>query len=160
MAFSPSGLLLAATSDKSTLHIFDIPNQSKQSLPDIRDGNRSGDLSSYMAGGNSSGATETQKKWGVLGRIGILPRLFSDVYSFASAQFELLDENRNRSASNQENLKYMKSLKGIIGWSNDESIMVLGAGSECRWEKFIIARGEDGRRYCLRDGWKRYLIDS
>jgi hypothetical protein len=47
--------------------------------------------------------------------------------------------------------------KGIIGWTSDHSLVVIGAGRDGRWEKFVIAEGEDGRRYCVRDGWKRYL---
>lgn len=50
--------------------------------------------------------------------------------------------------------------KGVVGWTSDHSLLIVGAGRDSRWEKFIIAEGEDGRRYCVRDGWKRYLGSS
>lgn len=96
------------------------------------------------------------QKWGILGKIPLLPRVFSDVYSFASAHFEIGDEGGNSEVvgSASEEVKHQK---GVIGWTSDHSLIVIGAGRDARWEKYIIAEGEDGKRYCIRDGWKRYL---
>ncbi|POS82835.1 hypothetical protein EPUL_003140 [Erysiphe pulchra] len=155
LAISPSGLLLAATSDKSTLHIFDIPNFYKSSLT-ISTG-----ISNHENSGNLSGQTEVDKdvnkKWGFLGKIPMLPRMFSDNYSFASAQFEIEDADTHNLSRSQPRFR---SPKGVIGWINDETIIVIGAGSDSKWEKFIIVENVDGRRYCLRDGWKNYLVAS
>lgn len=52
---------------------------------------------------------------------------------------------------------YERPQKGIIGWTSDQNLVVLGAGRDGRWEKFVIAEAEDGKRYCARDGWKKYL---
>lgn len=135
LAFSPSSTLLAVTSDKSTLHVFDVPDPQKV-------------------------ATEegTNQKWGLLGRVPLLSRIFSDVYSFASAHFEMGDETAQVSVSPQPvGSSLGRAPKGIIGWSDDQTILVIGSGREGRWEKFVLRDGGDGRRYCIRDGWKRYL---
>ncbi|RKF54456.1 SVP1-like protein 2 [Golovinomyces cichoracearum] len=153
LAISPSGLLLAATSDKSTLHIFDLPNIRLPSVAHVSMGHQKSPVNTAEVG-FSSNIENCPQKWGILGRIPILPRLFSDNYSFASAQFETLDESINALPANQTK---GKPKKGIIGWVNDENIIVVGAGSNCKWEKFVITKGDDGRRHCIRDGWKNYL---
>lgn len=88
-----------------------------------------------------------------------MPRVFSDVYSFASAPFEAGDENVIGGVPLPENttLGTVRPAKGIIGWVGEDSLVVVGAGRDARWEKFVITVGDDGRRYCVREGWKRYL---
>lgn len=144
LAFSPSNTLLAVTSDKSTLHIFDIPHPH------------------HIVRRSQSPASVTEEasnqKWGILGKLPLLPRMFSDVYSFASAHFEIGDEATPGSP-------YVPPLgsslgqppKGVIGWLNEQTILVVGSGRDGRWEKFQLREGDDGKRYCMRDGWKRYL---
>jgi hypothetical protein len=158
LAISPSGQLLAVTSDKSTLHIFDIPHPTKPVNSDSSNGNQR-----FTSMGGSRGSpvlsdADASQKWGILGRIPLLPRVFSDVYSFASAHFEIGDEPLYGSSTplNSPDSGF-RAPKGIIGWTSDHSIIVIGAGRDGRWEKFVMAEGEDGRRYCVRDGWKRYL---
>lgn len=105
------------------------------------------------------GEADTSQKWGVLGRIPLLPRVFSDVYSIASTRFEIGDESLYGGSTPLKSPDFagIPPPKGIIGWTSDHSLTVIGAGRDGRWEKFIIAEGEDGRRYCVREGWKRYL---
>jgi hypothetical protein len=160
LAIAPGGQLLAATSDKSTLHIFDIPHPSKPPRSETPNGNPR----FTSMGGNGGGSpalsdADTSQKWGILGRIPLLPRVFSDIYSFASAHFEIGDEPVHGGSTplNSPNASGFRPPKGIIGWTSDHSILVVGAGRDARWEKFVIAEGEDGKRYCVRDGWKRYL---
>lgn len=156
LAISPSGQLLAVTSDKSTLHIFDIPHPSKPPRSDNSNGHRR--MTSMGSGGTSPGLSDvdSSQKWGILGRIPLLPRVFSDVYSFASAHFEIGDESLPNSLGSISD-SIPRPPKGVIGWTSDSSMIVIGAGRDGRWEKFVIADGEDGKRYCVRDGWKRYL---
>ena len=97
-----------------------------------------------------------QNKWGILGKIPLLPRVFSDVYSFASSHFELGDDY------SQPYLPPLGSAiprpsKGVIGWMDDSSLVLVSAGNEGRWERFVIREGDEGKRQCVRDGWKRYL---
>lgn len=61
--------------------------------------------------------------------------------------------------------------KGVIGWLTEESLLVIGGGSDAKWEKFVIMHeaqghvyggpqqldGGGGKRVCAREGWKRYL---
>lgn len=160
LAIAPGGQLLAATSDKSTLHVFDIPHPSKPPRSEAPNGNQR--LTSMGGSGSRSPAlndVDTSQKWGILGRIPLLPRVFSDVYSFASAHFEIGEEPLYGGSTplNSLDMSGFRPLKGIIGWTSDHSIIVIGAGRDGRWEKFVIAEGEDGKRYCVRDGWKRYL---
>ncbi|CAG8285128.1 unnamed protein product [Penicillium nalgiovense] len=145
ISFSPSNTLLAVTSDKSTLHIFDIPHQQhtarrSQSPP------------------SATEETPSSHKWGILGKIPLLPRVFSDVYSFANAHFEI-GEQVNLGSPHVPPIgsSYGRPQKGLIGWCDDHTLLVIGSGREGRWEKFVIRDGEEGKRYCVRDGWKRYL---
>lgn len=143
VAISPSNTLLAVTSDKSTLHIFDLPHPQVPSR-------RSQSPSSTSEDG-------LNQKWGILGKIPLLPRMFSDVYSFASIHFEFGEDHPSGTP-------YLPSLgtsfgrpsKGVIGWINDQTLLVIGAGKQARWEKFSLCEG-GGKRICVREGWKRYL---
>jgi hypothetical protein len=85
--------------------------------------------------------------------------VFSDIYSFASAHFELGDAIPQEFSLDSVS-ETSRPRKGVIGWTSDHSLIVISAGRDGRWEKFILAEGEDGKRYCVRDGWKRYLGPS
>ena len=101
------------------------------------------------------------QKWGILGKIPLLPRVFSDAYSFTSAHFESGDDPTIGGVGAPyvpiPGIPGGKPAKGIIGWLNEYTIMVIGAGRDGRWERFIVGNGNDGKRYCVRNGWKRYL---
>lgn len=147
LAFSPSGTLLACTSDKSTLHIFDVPHPRKSSSHHRHNSPGHGD------NGDGTG------KWGILSKIPLMPRVFSDVYSFTSAHFEAGNETVVGGIPFSEGLALGTSSppKGVIGWIDENSLVVIGAGHDARWEKFVMVDGEDGKRHCVREGWKRYL---
>lgn len=127
IAISPSNTLFAVTSDKSTLHVFPVP--------------------------------KTESKWGFLSKVPMLPGFFSDIYSSATAHFEIGNEQSSESAYNPPPLgnSLGKPSKGNIGWLDDKTILVIGSGRDGRWEKFVLHEGDDGRLYCNRTGWKRYL---
>lgn len=145
LAFSPSGNMLACTSDKSTLHVFDVPRSRREST--------------QRGSSSDAGQDADRGKWGLLGKIPMMPRVFSDVYSFASARFEAGDEFMIGGIPFSEGtvLGTSRPQKGLIGWLDEDSLAVIGAGHDAKWEKFVIANGEDGKRYCIREGWKRYL---
>lgn len=159
LGFSPSGAMLACTSDKATLHIFDVPNTKKTARPPPRPRSPQVGASGAAAGGAEN---DGKGKWGILGKIPLMPRMFSDVYSFTSVPFEAGDEPLigGLPMSESVTLGTSRPPKGVIGWINEDSLLVVGAGTDARWEKFIITEGEDGRRYCFREGWKRYLGNS
>ncbi|KAL2868542.1 phosphatidylinositol-3,5-bisphosphate binding protein HSV2 [Aspergillus lucknowensis] len=142
LAISPSNNLLAVTSDKSTLHVFNLPHP--RNMP-------------YRGQSSSPSEERLTKKWGVLGKIPLLPRVFSDDYSFASAHFEMGDETQSAPYVPALGTSFGRPMKGVIGWSDDNTILVVSSGRGGRWEKFVIREGEEGRRYCVREGWKRYL---
>jgi len=139
--------MLAVTSDKSTLHVFDLPHPHRANPPSQR-----------RSASPISPSEEGTNKWGILGKIPLLPRMFSDVYSFASAHFEIGDEPVGGSS-------YLPALgtsvsrpsKGVIGWIDDQTILVIGAGRDGRWERFHLGEIDDGKRIVSRTGWKRYL---
>ena len=155
LGFSPSGTLLACTSDKSTLHIFDVPHPKKPARQPASP--RSPGFPSAGADGAGNTPPDDGKgKWGVLGKIPFMPRVFSDTYSFATVPFEAGEEPLgalNESAT----IGTTRPPKGAIGWLKEDILLVVGAGRDARWEKFRIVEGEDGRRICYREGWKRYL---
>lgn len=148
LGFSPSGTMLACTSDKSTLHIFDVPHPRK--------------ANSFRRSQQGQPGSPQEGKWGVLSKIPMMPRMFSDVYSFASAPFESGDEGSVGGIPFSEGavLGTTKPAKGLIGWISEDSLIVIGAGQDARWEKFIIGEGEEGKRFCAREGWKRYLRNA
>ena len=146
LAFSPSGSMLACTSDKSTLHCFDVPGTGR---PASTQG---------MPHRNAPNDADPGK-WGILGKIPLMPRVFSDVYSFASAPFEAGDETVIGGIPFSEGtvLGTMRPAKGIIGWISEDCLVVVGAGTDARWEKFVLIETDNGKRVCVREGWKRYL---
>lgn len=105
----------------------------------------------------SSTEEGVHQKWGILGKIPMLPRVFSDVYSFASAHFEMGDDYSNQAYLPPLGSSVPRPPKGVIGWIDDNTLLVLGAGKEGRWEKFLLREDDEGKRYCFREGWKRYL---
>ncbi len=157
IAISPNSSMLAVTSDKSTLHVFDLPSQSEA----YNTANRRRSQSPQVA--NDEGAS-TNQKWGILSKIPLLPRVFSDTYSFASAHFEMGDENTPGSTLNY--LPALGSLpsrppKGVLGWIDEATLICVGTGRDGRWERFRIGErpgiSDEGQRAVWRDGWKRYL---
>ncbi|KAI0536864.1 WD40 repeat-like protein [Xylaria digitata] len=152
LRFSPSGSMLACTSDKGNLHIFDVPNIRRPSSSTSRPARP------ISPGANPN--SDATNKWGFLSNIPFGP--FSDVYSFASAPFETgsepLQNNHNmRRLSDNAVLGTTRPIKGVIGWINEGSLLVIGAGQDARWEKFILREGDDGRYVLFREGWKGYL---
>ncbi|PGH05951.1 SVP1-like protein 2 [Polytolypa hystricis UAMH7299] len=145
LAISPSNTLLAVTSDKSTLHIFDLPHPRNSA-------HTNGQTSSYTP---EEGANQ---KWGILSKLPLLPRLFSDMYSFANAPFEMGDDGPPGTVYvPQLGSSFARPSKGVIGWISENELLVISAGKCGRWERFVIRSGEDGKRYCIREGWKKYL---
>ncbi|KAL2822188.1 WD40-repeat-containing domain protein [Aspergillus cavernicola] len=142
LAISPSNNLIAVTSDKSTLHVFDLPHPRN---------------TAYRNQTESSSDERIYQKWGILGKIPMLPRVFSDVYSFASAHFEIGNETLNSAYVPPLGTSIGRPVKGLIGWSDNNTILVIGSGRDGRWEKFVLQEGKEGRRCCIREGWKRYL---
>ena len=146
---SPSIKMVAVTSDKSTLHVFDLSQLEESEAP---------------VSAIEHSEPSTTSKWGFLGRIPFLPRAFSDTYSFASARFERndghgseLDVGGGSTAPPISGLSGGRACKGVLSWLDDFTLIVVGAGRDGRWEKFLIVTGEGGKRYCIKDGWKRYL---
>ncbi|MCJ1367129.1 Phosphatidylinositol 3,5-bisphosphate-binding protein [Acarospora aff. strigata] len=163
IAISPSSTLLAVTSDKSTLHIFDLPHPLHPPRTEWTNNSRPYS-SSGSAGGYGPGDEKGSQKWGILSKIPLLPRVFSDIYSFASAHIEIGDNPQISGggasgpvAGPIPGIPGGRPPKGIIGWTNDHTVIVIGAGRDGRWEKFVVGEGEDGKRRCVRDGWRRYL---
>lgn len=162
LCFSPSGSLLACTSDKGTLHIFDVAHPQKQDQPTSPitaplPGSRPGSSS-----GGQSKNTDGKAKWGWLSSVPFMPRVFSDTYSFTSVPFSTGEEPTGNLPlmSDMATLGTTKSQKGAIGWFEEESLAVVGAGVDARWEKFQLAKGDDDKRYIMRVGWKRYCSDN
>ena len=156
ISISPSSKVLAVTSDKATLHVFDIPG--------VSDATES--LNAHRPHRNSNVSTnsaneENVHKWGVLSKVPLMPRVFSDNYSFASAHFSISDKPPAGfgfpSNGPIPGIPGGKPRKGIIGWKDDSMILVLGSGRNGIIERFYMGEGADGKRKLVRTGWKHYL---
>lgn len=138
LAFSPDGLTLAAASDKATIHIFDLPG-SPTTDPDPK-----------------------AHKWGFLSKVPMLPRQFSDTYASATVKFQLGDEPvvGVKSATFNASIPGVPGgtpTRGLLGWIDDRTLTIIGAGQEAIWEKFLVGHDAVGRRVIVREGWKKYL---
>jgi len=186
VAFSPSATLLACTSDKGTLHIYDVPYTrpgEATAAPSAASASGGGTAAAGRLGGGPAGvdddyddpdmsefgpesseADRNSGGWGILGKIPFMPQYFRDAVSFTSADFavdERTPEDRARVAA-----EAMIPLggdppaplpKGVIGWLSEDTLVVVGGGVDTRYEKFVIAVGSDGKRFCARSGWMNYM---
>jgi len=161
IAISPNSSMLAVTSDKSTLHVFDLPLSSLSQPHSPRSPRRS--QSPHVPGDED---VSTNQKWGFLSKIPLLPRVFSDIYSFASTHFEMGDENLGLNGSSLSYLPALGSLphrpqKGILGWIDNATLICIGTGRDARWERFRVGErpgiADEGQRSVWRDGWRKYL---
>lgn len=181
LGFNPSGTLLACTSDKGTLHIFDIPHQATGDGPGLTGGGRQiggvpsdvgGDWAYEESDGGVSFPSDQRAdpnrskdgggggRWGVLGKIPFMPKYFRDTVSFASAEFSMDDgpgANRIREADEATAMGRSRLPLGTIGWPNDNTVVVLGTGVEPKYERFVISTGNEGQRVCVRQAWANYL---
>ena len=128
-------------------------------------------------------------KYGNLGNLPLAPRFFKDTYSVMSCKFEIGDEpTRDRqmskgkerapidddtasvttvrttaTASREKDNPWWpngRPPKGRIAWIDDETLVVIGAGRDARWEKFVLGVDQKGHRGIERRGWKRYMDDE
>lgn len=130
MAFSPSSNRIAVTSDKGTLHIFDV-------LHTASDGQRPS-----SRGGPSEQSpthTESNKRFSLLGQLPLLPKYFRSEWSFAQARVEGTGRN-------------------TIGWVNEDTLVVISP-EDCKWEKFVIlnAPHTESGKACEREAWRNFV---
>ncbi|KAK6071162.1 WD repeat domain-containing phosphoinositide-interacting protein 4 [Seiridium cupressi] len=146
LRFSPSGRMLACTSAKGSLHIFDVPVSGRAAASPPQSG---------VQGAGETATDPSTNRWGFLSNIPFGP--FQDTYSFAVAKFELGDEPLGAIPANEGTvLGTTQPIKGVIGWTEEDCLIVVGAGRDARWERFMLAN-ENGSRVLVRRGWKRYL---
>lgn len=140
LAISPTSHRLAVTSDKHTLHIFELPAQARH-----RPAQASGSRPSSSLSADGRHVNGENKRWSLLGKLPLLPKYFSSEWSACHAEFE-------------------GGGSAAVGWVAEDTVVVVSVGGgkdglgEPRWEKFVLveamrARGEE----CVREGWRRYL---
>ncbi|EFX01942.1 phosphatidylinositol-bisphosphate-binding protein [Grosmannia clavigera kw1407] len=176
LGFNPSGTLLACTSDKGTLHVFDVPHAGGGVLDHLHGGPaqveasdaggawsyEDSDVASYASDPRTDGGRggDGSGRWGVLGKLPFMPRYFRDTVSFASAEFALDDgpgPNRQREAEEAATMRWTRLPRGTLGWTSDDTVAVLGAGIDAKYERFVVSVGNDGRRVCVRQAWANYM---
>ncbi|KAF3033632.1 Phosphatidylinositol 3,5-bisphosphate-binding protein [Didymella heteroderae] len=172
LAFSPSGGSVAVSSDKGTLHVFDLRGESSSggSGAAAQGGGRPG-----AQAGEGTGAD--QHKWRLLSKLPLLPRQFSDTYSNCSCPFSLGDDYTHSSHSahptrsphaptspssaapstKTPGVPGARPTKGLLGWLDESTVICIGAGQDARWEKFVVGYDQGGKRAVWREGWRRYL---
>jgi WD repeat-containing protein 45 len=143
--------MLACTSDKGSLHVFDVSSTRRPAT------SAQATHSPISTPGSTSNApSDPKNKWGLLQHIPFGP--FTDVYSFASTRFEAGEDALTVSSPAGESsvLGTTRPMKGVIGWISEGNLVVAGAGTDPRWERFILGENAEGR-FIVREGWKRYL---
>ncbi|KAG0637336.1 WD40-repeat-containing domain protein [Tuber brumale] len=134
LAISPASSRLAVTSDKNTLHVFELPSLSSVSQTPARPSSSHSTTSNVPSGDN--------RRYSMLSKLPLLPKYFSSEWSAAHAPFE-------------------GGGRGALGWIGEDSVVAVGIGGrtgEARWEKFVIVEAENGGGIeCIREGWRRYL---
>lgn len=162
IAISPNSSMVAVTSDKSTLHIFDLPIPSTSEPNSPMSPSRRSQSPHVLADEDPP----NNQKWGFLSKIPLLPRVFSDIYSFASTHFEMGDETAGLNGSSLSYLPTLGSLpnrpqKGILGWIDNSVLICIGTGRDARWERFKVGErpgvADEGQRTVWREGWRKYL---
>ncbi|KAF3103401.1 Phosphatidylinositol 3,5-bisphosphate-binding protein [Orbilia oligospora] len=141
MAFSPSSNRIAVTSDKGTLHIFDVFSQppaaaaASASNP-ITEQQRPSSRSAETAG---MGPTEANKRFSLLGKLPLLPKYFNSEWSFTQAKVEGIGKNS-------------------LGWTDEDTIIVTST-EDCKWEKFVIlnAPNTESGKACEREAWRNFV---
>ena len=48
-------------------------------------------------------------------------------------------------------------VKGLVGWVDDETIVVLSSGSDARYERFKLDLDTGGPATLERSGWSRFM---
>ncbi|KAI9695388.1 MAG: Phosphatidylinositol 3,5-bisphosphate-binding protein [Bogoriella megaspora] len=167
LAISPNSSFLAVTSDKSTLHIFDLPPTSSSRDASTFSSSSPQDAPNWelLSSSPSSSSSTTistapnTKKYGILSTLPLMPRLVTDTYSFASTSFTIGDEPSPGPASSAPipGVPGGKPPKGVIGWLSEDRLVVVEAGWDARWEMFVLGRDSEGRRGVGREGWRRYI---
>ena len=142
------------------------------------------------ASGDTEKSSKRQShKYGNLGNLPLAPRFFKDTYSTMNCKFEMGDEPQpqQRSSKGKERLvlddetasvttvrttatasrekenpwwPHGRPPKGQIAWIDDETLVVIGAGRDARWEMFVLGVDQKGQRGIERRGWKRYMEDE
>ena len=138
MAFSPSSNRIAVTSDKGTLHIFDVLSQppAASSPNPTTEQQRPSSRSAETAG---IGPTESNKRFSLLGKLPLLPKYFNSEWSFTQAKVEGVGRNS-------------------VGWT-DEDIIIVTSTDDCKWEKFVIlnAPNTESGKACEREAWRNFV---
>ena len=127
----------------------------------IVNGTSFGGSSDMMAAVGDDGG---QSRWGILSKLPMMPRVFTDKYSFASARFEMADEPVSSGSREPGSQGIIGGpLKGNLGWISETEVVVIGAGRDPKWEKFAVQEGGQqtgyqggGGRKLVRVAWKRY----
>lgn len=105
------------------------------------------------------------QKWGSLARMPFAPRIFSDVYSFAAATCNLPEEEvvLPTAAKHQDAGDFLAISmptirpRGIVGWVDDVTLVVISAGTQARYERFALEVDDTGSTICKREGWSRFM---
>ena len=183
LAASPSGGQLAVTSDTNTLHVFNLPTSHLQrgananavvSIETAHDAewqtvDRS--PSPVSSTPEPSGSYLNWQKWGSLAKLPFAPRVLSDVYSFVHVAFDPGNDDEDVSSSptrgsgrtsvdlsrSNEASQGQRRVKGLVGWVDDETIVVLSAGRDARYERFKLDLDQQGPATLRRVGWSRYM---
>ncbi|RPA83302.1 WD40 repeat-like protein [Ascobolus immersus RN42] len=182
IAISPLSRHLAVTSDKSTLHVFELPNagvmSSETSHSFINTYPHAPSAPSQSTTINhTSGSPPADSLIGGGYNTVLLPS--------AGAKIPIIMTNPNGGTATENkklgflnrlpllpkyfssewsftSAKFEGSGKGDLGWTDEETIVLVSAGRgyEAKWEKFVLSLKNQGGVEVVNDGWKAYLEES
>lgn len=156
LSISPTGSFLAATSATQTLHVFALPSApagggAEESSAQGERGWTAVDHTPEPPAANSAGGSTYFgfQKWGSLARMPFAPRVFKDVYSVASASFD--------PGALEPPAGVLPPRRAVVGWAGELAVVVLSAGGDARYERFMLSWDNAGAAALKRVGWSRFL---
>lgn len=164
LEISPKSSYLALTSDKGTLHIFSLPEAVSVEAEPTGLGTSVGadwqDVDPDTLPSQPNGQPN-MRKWGGLANLPLAPKFLNDVYAVTTAQCHFGDDYLAGTRLFAKlpypipGLPDGKPTRGVIGWLDEQTLAVISAGQDPRFERFQVGENEEGRVTCIRQGWKR-----
>ncbi|GAM82727.1 hypothetical protein ANO11243_007130 [Dothideomycetidae sp. 11243] len=163
LAISLNSHFVACTSDKGTIHIFDL---RPRTMEEQSSSPRPPSQVFYTPPADIAHAppSNAPSALSALAKLPGMPKAFSDPRSLASASYHQGTDSANWQGQPAFVMTTLptdgRPPKGVLCWdpeSNDRRLWCVGGGSDARWEVFDLVEGQEGRLKLVKRGYRKYL---